>query len=216
MAFLSIFSDRITQILKYTFTLITCVLQIFIMGWLGDRFITSVRYNQKKNFFWWRLAWIILMANSHEFLHSKRHQNSFSLFSLSTFESMLLQSTGIADGVYNGHWIKADVRFQKCLILVIQRSQKPLTLTAYKFTAASLSSVASVNITLFSSFSYVIFNFIYILQVLSTSWKFLTLLKTAYTELWTIHTYTCTNNIEINEKKKFEFIFDFLVQFVTK
>lgn len=54
------------------------------------------------------------------------------------------QSTGIATGVYNGNWMEGDTRFQKCLLLVIQRSQKAQTLTAYKFSVASLISVANV------------------------------------------------------------------------
>lgn len=47
MAFLSITSERVTEVFKYTYTAVTCVLQIFIMGWLGDRFISSVSYHEK-------------------------------------------------------------------------------------------------------------------------------------------------------------------------
>lgn len=42
MAFLSMVSERLSQIIKYAYTAVTCILQIFIVGWLGDRFIASV------------------------------------------------------------------------------------------------------------------------------------------------------------------------------
>lgn len=56
-----------------------------------------------------------------------------------------LQSTNISNGVYNSEWYTGASIYQKYLILIIMRSQRPQTLKAYKFSYASQKPFSGVS-----------------------------------------------------------------------
>lgn len=56
-----------------------------------------------------------------------------------------LNSQAVAQACYEATFIGTDVRFQKGLILFMQRSQRPIKLTAGKFVFLSLNTFMSVS-----------------------------------------------------------------------
>lgn len=55
------------------------------------------------------------------------------------------QSTSISNGVYNSQWYECATVYQKNLILIIMRSHRAQTMTAYKFSYASRKTFSSVS-----------------------------------------------------------------------
>ncbi|GAB1867900.1 Odorant receptor [Camponotus japonicus] len=53
-------------------------------------------------------------------------------------------SAGISVAAYNGMWYKAPMEIQKCLILLIARSQKPSRITIAKLYVINLESFSKV------------------------------------------------------------------------
>ncbi|XP_045542573.1 odorant receptor 4-like [Papilio machaon] len=60
-------------------------------------------------------------------------------------------SSGIADAVYESSWYMEDIRCRRALLIMMQRSQKPLYFTALKFHSITMSTYSSI---LTSSYSY--------------------------------------------------------------
>lgn len=50
IGFLVIYSNKIAEVMRFAFCLVTCVMQIFILCWLGDRVIENVLSRSK--FLW--------------------------------------------------------------------------------------------------------------------------------------------------------------------
>lgn len=59
-----------------------------------------------------------------------------------------LESCKIADAIYECNWIYCDKNAKICLMLMIQRAQKPCYLTAAKFTNVVLDTYVAVRKTL--------------------------------------------------------------------
>ncbi|XP_045761166.1 odorant receptor 4-like isoform X2 [Maniola jurtina] len=66
-------------------------------------------------------------------------------------DDIFTSSSGIADAVYESGWYNSNIRCQRTLMIVLQRSQKPLYFTAYKFSSITMSTYSSI---LTSSYSY--------------------------------------------------------------
>lgn len=91
-----------------------------------------------------------------------------------------MKSTKIAQAVYNQNWSEADVRYQKMLVLIAERAQKPAILKATSFVLVSRGTMTEVGrIFMTSSYSKNHKNFI-ILQIMQLSYKFFALLRTMY------------------------------------
>ncbi|XP_062541747.1 odorant receptor 4-like [Armigeres subalbatus] len=77
-------------------------------------------------------------------------------------EEIVVHSSSIANGAYNSNWYlsgssKQNPRYGKSLILVIQRAQRPMILTAWKFWPLTIGTFSAI---------------------LQTSWSYFTLLRT--------------------------------------
>ncbi|CAH0722491.1 unnamed protein product, partial [Brenthis ino] len=62
-------------------------------------------------------------------------------------------SSGLATAVYDSGWYQCDVRNQRVLLTIIQRSQKPLYFTAMKFSPITMSTYSSILTTSYSYFA---------------------------------------------------------------
>ncbi|XP_047514990.1 odorant receptor 4-like [Pieris napi] len=60
-------------------------------------------------------------------------------------------STGVAEAVYESTWYHSDTRSRGALLIMMQRSQKPLYFTAMKFSSITMKTYSSI---LTSSYSY--------------------------------------------------------------
>ncbi|KAF5291588.1 hypothetical protein FQR65_LT01901 [Abscondita terminalis] len=61
---------------------------------------------------------------------------------------IMVQSQGIANCCYDVYFVEADIRLQKALLLIIQRSQRPIQMTVGKFVPLSLAtSIAMMRAT---------------------------------------------------------------------
>ncbi|XP_013172738.1 PREDICTED: odorant receptor 4 [Papilio xuthus] len=69
------------------------------------------------------------------------------------------ESLGIADSAYINEWYKSDIYYQKMILYVISRSQRPCCLTSLKY--------VPVTMNLFT-------------KVLSTTWSYFSLVKSIY------------------------------------
>ncbi|XP_059049028.1 odorant receptor 4-like [Achroia grisella] len=70
-------------------------------------------------------------------------------------------SLGVSDAVYESGWYNCDIRSRRALLLMLQRSQRPLYFTALKFSPITLNTYTSI---------------------LTTSYSYFTLLYTAYSQ----------------------------------
>ncbi|KAJ8720392.1 hypothetical protein PYW07_012435 [Mythimna separata] len=76
------------------------------------------------------------------------------LFNLCYYGEMLREaSAGMADSVYNNPWYQGDLRYQKLLLFIIKRSQKPCYLTSLKYNPITLNTFTTVLSTTWSYFS---------------------------------------------------------------
>lgn len=73
----------------------------------------------------------------------------FSCERLKTLNIHLFQSLNVALAVYSQNWSHADVRYQKMLILIVERAQKPVQLKATTFVNISRGTMSEVNSNLF-------------------------------------------------------------------
>lgn len=55
IGFLVIYSNKIAEVMKFAFCLLTCIMQIFILCWLGDRVIENVL--TRETFLWFHLLY---------------------------------------------------------------------------------------------------------------------------------------------------------------
>ncbi|XP_073958657.1 odorant receptor 4-like isoform X2 [Choristoneura fumiferana] len=62
-------------------------------------------------------------------------------------------SVGVADAVYASGWYNGDVRARRALVVLIQRSQKPLYFTALKFRPITMTTYSSIITTSYSYFT---------------------------------------------------------------
>lgn len=63
-----------------------------------------------------------------------------------TLNIHVFQSLNVALAVYSQNWSYADVRYQKMLILIVERAQKPVQLKATTFVNISRGTMSEVNI----------------------------------------------------------------------
>ncbi|XP_023934502.2 odorant receptor 4-like [Bicyclus anynana] len=66
-------------------------------------------------------------------------------------DDIFTSSSGVANAVYESGWYNSNIRCQRALMILMQRSQKPLYFTAYKFRSITMSTYSSI---LTSSYSY--------------------------------------------------------------
>ncbi|XP_037300643.1 odorant receptor 4 [Manduca sexta] len=62
-------------------------------------------------------------------------------------------SVGVSDAVYESGWYNSDARSRRLLLVVLQRSQKPLYFTALKFRSITMSTYSSILTTAYSYFT---------------------------------------------------------------
>uniref|UniRef100_A0A0K8TVB7 Odorant receptor n=1 Tax=Epiphyas postvittana TaxID=65032 RepID=A0A0K8TVB7_EPIPO len=62
-------------------------------------------------------------------------------------------SVGVADAVYASGWYRGDARSRRALVVLIQRSQKPLYFTALKFRPITMTTYSSIITTSYSYFT---------------------------------------------------------------
>lgn len=58
---------------------------------------------------------------------------------------VITESLALAKSCYEVEFVGTDIRFQKALILIMQRSQSPFKLTLGRFAALSLVTLLGVN-----------------------------------------------------------------------
>ncbi|XP_050354396.1 odorant receptor 4-like [Nymphalis io] len=68
-------------------------------------------------------------------------------------DDIFTSSSGVADAVYDSGWYNGDIRCQRALLALIQRSQKPLYFTALKFSSITMSTYSSILIKSYSYFT---------------------------------------------------------------
>ncbi|XP_039745365.1 odorant receptor 4-like [Pararge aegeria] len=66
-------------------------------------------------------------------------------------DDIFTSSSGVANAVYESGWYNSTIRCQSALMILMQRSQKPLYFTAYKFSSITMATYSSI---LTSSYSY--------------------------------------------------------------
>ncbi|XP_026741310.1 putative odorant receptor 92a [Trichoplusia ni] len=74
-------------------------------------------------------------------------------------ENIIRESSNIGDSAFLCNWYNMDEKTKKLILMIIVRSKKPARLTAYKFSVISYESFT---------------------KILSTSWSYLTILRTMY------------------------------------
>ncbi|XP_050553229.1 odorant receptor 4-like [Spodoptera frugiperda] len=62
-------------------------------------------------------------------------------------------SVGVADAVYESGWYKSNTRCRRAMLVVLQRSQRPLYFTALKFRAITMITYSSILTTAYSYFT---------------------------------------------------------------
>ncbi|KAL0895809.1 hypothetical protein ABMA27_011844 [Loxostege sticticalis] len=62
-------------------------------------------------------------------------------------------SAGVADAVYESGWYRCDPRCRRALLVLLQRSQKPLYFTAFKFRPITMITYSSILTTSYSYFT---------------------------------------------------------------
>ncbi|XP_037872063.1 odorant receptor 4 isoform X3 [Bombyx mori] len=62
-------------------------------------------------------------------------------------------SVGVSDAVYESGWYRTNTRCRRALLVVLQRSQKPLFFTALKFRSITLTTYSSILTTAYSYFT---------------------------------------------------------------
>ncbi|RZC22679.1 7tm 6 domain containing protein, partial [Asbolus verrucosus] len=67
----------------------------------------------------------------------KEYEKCFSLVVFSQFAASVFSNT-VADAIYMGKWYDYDVKCKKALIILMERSKVPITVTAGKITELSL------------------------------------------------------------------------------
>nr|AXF48806.1 odorant receptors OR67 [Lobesia botrana] len=79
------------------------------------------------------------------------------IFNLCYYAEMLsAASAGVADSAYHNLWYNGDVRYQKTIIFIILRSQRPCCLTSMGYTRVTLNTFTTVLSTTWSYFSLAI------------------------------------------------------------
>nr|WCC57390.1 odorant receptor 51 [Papilio dardanus] len=68
-------------------------------------------------------------------------------------DEIYTSSSGVADAVYESAWYIENIRCQKALLILMQRSQKPLYFTALKFHSITMSTYSSILTTSYSYFT---------------------------------------------------------------
>ncbi|XP_045502582.1 odorant receptor 4-like [Colias croceus] len=68
-------------------------------------------------------------------------------------DDICTSSAGVADAVYESEWYKSDIRCRQALLILIQRSQKPLYFTAMKFSSITMKTYSSILTTSYSYFA---------------------------------------------------------------
>uniref|UniRef100_A0A1B0GIF9 Uncharacterized protein n=2 Tax=Lutzomyia longipalpis TaxID=7200 RepID=A0A1B0GIF9_LUTLO len=78
----------------------------------------------------------------------------WQVFCLCYYGNVLQESSqSISSGAFSSQWYREDAKYQKCILLMIMRAQKPLSLTAGKFSVVSLRSFTAILSTAFSYFT---------------------------------------------------------------
>ncbi|XP_028038751.1 odorant receptor 4-like [Bombyx mandarina] len=62
-------------------------------------------------------------------------------------------SVGVSDAVYESGWYRTNTRCRRALLVVLQRSQKPLYFTALKFRSITMTTYSSILTTAYSYFT---------------------------------------------------------------
>ncbi|KAJ8734097.1 hypothetical protein PYW07_014648 [Mythimna separata] len=62
-------------------------------------------------------------------------------------------SMGVADAVYESGWYKSNTSSRRAMLVVLQRSQRPLYFTALKFRAITMTTYSSILTTAYSYFT---------------------------------------------------------------
>lgn len=105
-------------------------------------------------------------------------------------QSATFKSTTIQDSCYLSDWINFDTKVRKTLFIIMERSKRPVYLTAGKFANLSLDSFKSVSkptmlttVDITSSqfcFKICILIMILHLQILKSAYSYFALMQTLY------------------------------------
>ncbi|CAK1599715.1 unnamed protein product [Parnassius mnemosyne] len=68
-------------------------------------------------------------------------------------DQIYASSSGVADAAYESSWYSCNIRCQRALLILIQRSQKPLYFTALKFRSITMSTYSSILTSAYSYFT---------------------------------------------------------------
>ncbi|CAH2100023.1 unnamed protein product [Euphydryas editha] len=68
-------------------------------------------------------------------------------------DDIFTSSSGVANAVYESSWYQNNIRCQRALLVMMQRSQKPLYFTALKFSSITMSTYSSILINSYSYFT---------------------------------------------------------------
>lgn len=113
-------ANSLLDLVIYSLFLPSSVYQIFFLSYLGNKMIDTVSVNAEMS------------------IHYANKKSCFLfLFSQN-------QSTDVANGAYQGKWYNASNQYQKYILLMIARAQRPQVLTALKFSVVSLQSFNKV------------------------------------------------------------------------
>ncbi|XP_073820462.1 odorant receptor 85b-like [Musca autumnalis] len=130
-------SDRINEIFLLSF-LVNFFTASVLICFLGFQMSVGASY-----FYLFKLAFFLMMMLTQGF------------FLCHYSQKLTDASHSVADAAYNQNWRKADIRYQKMLILIAERAQKPVY-----FKASSLVPVSRRTLTLLMRLSYKLFAFL--------------------------------------------------------
>ncbi|XP_072935448.1 odorant receptor 4-like [Epargyreus clarus] len=68
-------------------------------------------------------------------------------------DEIYTSSSGVGDAVHESGWYNTNIRCRRTLLLLMQRSQKPLYFTALKFRSITMSTYSSILTTSYSYFT---------------------------------------------------------------
>ncbi|XP_059049030.1 odorant receptor 4-like [Achroia grisella] len=68
-------------------------------------------------------------------------------------DDIFTTSLGVSDAVYESGWYNCDIRSRRALLLMLERSQRPLYFTALKFSPITLNTYRSILTTSYSYFT---------------------------------------------------------------
>lgn len=132
IGFLVLVNEDISGFIRFPFTLSTMVLELFCVGWMGDKLVRTMSEAIGNTF-------MILMECIFIGLHP------FTCIFTISFLLFDEQSIELSNGIFNGNWYKAEIANIKDLPFIIQICQQQRTIKLNRFWFASY--ITSTNIS---------------------------------------------------------------------